>query len=85
MITIIDSSIDRPNGGLSQTLINSMKTELERNRKVILFLGRRGFSNSVICSNCKTIVKCTRCGNNMTYHKNIEKLICHKCDFKQNL
>ena len=85
MITIIDSSIDRPNGGLTHTLINSMKVELERNKKVILFLGRRGFSNSVICSNCKTIVKCIRCGNNMTYHKNIEKLICHKCDFKQNL
>ena len=85
MVTIIDSCIDRPNGGLTQTLINSMKVELERSKKVILFLGRRGFSNSVICTNCKTIVKCTRCGNNMTYHKNIEKLICHKCDFKQNL
>ena len=85
MITIVDSSIDRPNEGLTNTLINSMKVELERDRKVILFLGRRGFSNSVICTNCKTIVKCIRCGNNMTYHKNIEKLICHKCDFKQNL
>ena len=85
MITIVDSSIDRPSEGLTNTLIDSMKVELERDRKVILFLGRRGFSNSVICSSCKTIVKCIRCENNMTYHKNIEKLICHKCDFKQNL
>ena len=61
MITIIDSSIDRPNEGLTNTLINSMKIELEKNRKVILFLGRRGFSNSVICSSCKTIVKCPKC------------------------
>ena len=85
MITIIDSSIDRPNEGLTNTLIKSMKIELEKNRKVILFLGRRGFSNSVICSNCKTIVKCPKCGTNMTYHKNVEKLICHNCDFKQNI
>ena len=21
----------------------------------------------------------------MTYHKNVEKLICHNCDFKQNI
>ena len=38
MITIIDSSIDRPNEGLTNTLIKSMKIELEKNRKVILFL-----------------------------------------------
>ena len=85
MITIVDSSIDRPNEGLTDTLIESMKIELERKKRVILFLGRRGFSNSVICSNCKTIVKCPRCGTNMTYHKNVEKLICHNCDFKDNI
>ena len=62
-----------------------MKIELEKNKKVILFLGRRGFSNSVICTNCKTILKCPKCGTNMTYHRNVEKLICHSCDFKQNI
>ena len=57
MVTIIDSCIDRPNGGLTQTLINSMKVELERKpKKVILFLGRRGFSNSVICRIAKQLL-----------------------------
>ena len=84
LITVIDSSIDHPDEGISNTLKSSMKKELERNRKVILFLGRRGFSNTVICSSCKKIVRCPKCDTYLTYHKNVEKLICHKCDYKQN-
>ena len=84
LVTIIDSSIDRPDEGISNTLRKSMKIELDRNKKVILFLGRRGFSNTVICSSCKKIVKCPKCDTYLTYHKNVEKLICHKCDFKQD-
>ena len=84
LITIIDSSIDRPDEGISNTLKNSMKKELDKNRKVILFLGRRGFSNTVICSSCKKIVRCPKCDTYLSYHKNVEKLICHKCDFKKD-
>ena len=85
LITIIDCSIDQPIEGITRTLQNKMSDVLKRKKKIILFLGRRGFSNSVICSNCKTIVKCLKCDSYMTYHKNIDKLICHKCEFKQSL
>ena len=83
-ITVIDSSIDYPDEGISNTLKKAMKIELDRNRKVILFLGRRGFSNTVICSSCKEIVRCPKCDTYLTYHKNVEQLICHKCNFKQD-
>ena len=84
MVTIVDSSIDRPDDGISNTLKNSIKKELDKNKKIILFLGRRGFSNTVICGNCKTIVKCPKCDTYMTYHKSIEKLVCHACEYKQS-
>ena len=61
-----------------------MKKELNNNKKVILFIGRRGFSNTVICSECKSIIKCPKCDVYMTYHKSIERLICHQCEFKQS-
>tara|TARA_B100000035_G_scaffold313655_1_gene327865 strand:+ start:918 stop:2882 length:1965 start_codon:yes stop_codon:yes gene_type:complete len=84
LIRIIDSSIDRPDEGITNTLKQHMEDELRKNKKIILFLGRRGFSDTVICSNCKKIVKCPKCDTYLTYHKNIEKLICHKCEFKRN-
>ena len=85
LVTIVDTSIDKPDEGLSKTLIDKMKIELDKNNKIILFIGRRGFSNTVICSECKTIVKCPKCDVYMTYHKNIERLICHQCEFSQKL
>ncbi len=84
LITIVDTSIDKPDEGLSKTLKDKMKLELNKNNKVILFIGRRGFSNTVICSECKTIVKCPKCDSNITYHKNVERLICHHCGFSQS-
>lgn len=83
LVTIVDTSIDKPDEGLSKILIDRMKIELNRNNKIILFIGRRGFSNTVICRECKNIVKCQKCDAFMTYHKAIERLICHQCEFSQ--
>tara|TARA_Y100000768_G_scaffold330531_1_gene269291 strand:- start:2929 stop:4893 length:1965 start_codon:yes stop_codon:yes gene_type:complete len=83
LITIVDTSIDKPDEGISKTLKDKMKLELDKNKKIILFIGRRGFSNTVMCSECKSMVKCKKCDVYMTYHKNIEKLICHKCESSQ--
>ena len=83
LITIVDTSVDKPDEGLSKVLRDKMKSELDKNKKIILFIGRRGFSNTVLCSECKTIVKCPKCNTIMTYHKNVERLICHQCGFSQ--
>ena len=83
LITIVDTSIDKPDEGISKVLKDKMKLELDKNKKVILFIGRRGFSNTVICSECKSMVTCPKCDVYMTYHKNIERLICHQCEFSQ--
>ena len=81
LITIVDTSIDKPDEGISGVLKEKIKIELDKNKKVILFIGRRGFSNTVICSECKSIIKCPKCDVYMTYHKNIDRLICHQCEF----
>ncbi len=85
LITIVDTSIDKPDEGISRSLYTRMNEELDRNNRVILFIGRRGFSNSVICTECKSIIKCPKCDVYMTYHKNVEKLICHQCEYNRKL
>ena len=32
----------------------------------------------------RQIVKCPKCDSNITYHKNVERLICHHCGFSQS-
>lgn len=81
IITIVDTSIEVTTEGISNTLQKQMNEELKKNNKIILFIGRRGFSNTIICSSCKTTVKCKKCDVFLTYHRDIEKLICHQCEY----
>ena len=83
LITIVDTSIENYVDGISKTLEIEIKKELDKNNKIILFIGRRGFSNTVMCSSCKTAVKCPKCDVFLTYHRSIEKLICHQCEYSQ--
>ncbi|MCX8597781.1 MULTISPECIES: primosomal protein N' [unclassified Gilliamella] len=66
--------------GLSQPLIEKIKTHLNNNNQVMLFLNRRGFAPLIICHDCGWIAECPRCDRSYTYHKKQNKLICHYCD-----
>lgn len=66
--------------GLSQELMRRMHEHLGRGTQVMLFLNRRGFSPSLICDQCGTVVDCTRCDAHMTLHRHPPHLHCHHCD-----
>lgn len=66
--------------GLSQPLMQRMREHLDRGTQVLLFLNRRGFSPSLICDQCGTVVDCTRCDAHMTLHRTPPHLHCHHCD-----
>lgn len=63
----------------SSELKNAMKEKLSKNEQIILFLNRRGFSNFISCRSCGEVVKCENCDISMTYHKSMNRLICHYC------
>ena len=53
---------------------------LDAGRQAILFLNRRGSSTFVMCRDCGTVERCTRCDAPLTYHERAEQLICHHCN-----
>ena len=63
----------------SQKMLSAIKTALARREQVIVFLNKRGFSSSIACDNCDTLVQCPNCSISFVYHKNPEKLKCHYC------
>lgn len=63
----------------SVELYDSIKENLEKNRQIILFLNRRGYSTFVSCRNCGYVMKCKECGISLTYHKQNDRAICHIC------
>jgi len=64
------------------TLLHNIKETLDNNEQVILFQNRRGFSPYMECTVCSWIPKCENCDVSLTYHKNINELVCHYCGYR---
>lgn len=82
LIKIVDmkNEILRGNIGVFSEELNSLIIETHKNNKqTILFLNRRGFAPSVICTSCGGTIKCPDCDISLTYHKNTNSMRCHFC------
>jgi primosomal protein N' (replication factor Y) len=66
-------------------LLNAIDGAIKRNNQVILFQNRRGFSPYIECLGCGWIPQCFRCAVKLTYHKGLNKLVCHYCGYKETL
>lgn len=64
---------------LSPELQNAIEQSIERDKQVILFQNRRGYSPYQICQTCGWIPQCKYCDVSLTFHKNTNKLHCHYC------
>jgi len=62
-------------------LIDNIEEALNNNEQIILFQNRRGFSPFLECTECGWVPKCKWCDVSLTYHKKINKLICHYCGY----
>lgn len=72
-----------PTGKSIGTVLSGQIEEcLNRSRKSLLFLNRRGFARFMICSNCGHVEMCDSCRVSMTYHRPATQphiLRCHHC------
>lgn len=68
----------------SQTISELLKLKiakrLERKEQILLFINRRGFAQSVVCSACGYIPKCPSCGVPLVWHKAEKSYCCHFCN-----
>lgn len=56
-----------------------INTSLENGKQSILFLNRRGYAPVAECKMCAYTPKCENCDVTLTYHKNIDRMVCHYC------
>jgi primosomal protein N' (replication factor Y) len=64
---------------ISPVLQEAINHSLEKNKQVILFQNRRGYSPYQVCQVCGWIPQCQNCDVSLTYHKLTNKLHCHYC------
>jgi len=67
----------------SEFLLERMKDYLGKNEQVLLLQNRRGYSTYLHCKDCGYIEECRNCSVALTYHRRINKLLCHYCGFRK--
>jgi len=69
----------------SRQLLEKLREKLEKREQSILFLNRRGYASSCLCTGCDYIATCPRCSVPLTCHHVPEHLRCHLCDHREAL
>lgn len=67
------------NSAFSAALREELRETLENGNQAIIFLNRRGYSQTVICRDCGYVAKCEHCDVTLTYHAEDNCLKCHYC------
>ena len=72
--------------GNNSAFSGALKEEIEKclstSNQAILFLNRRGYSQTVICKECGYVAKCEQCDVSLTFHRDENCLKCHYCGNK---
>ncbi|WP_302354421.1 primosomal protein N', partial [uncultured Duncaniella sp.] len=80
---LVDMTLARKKGEVkgifSDELREDVSGALGRGMQSILFLNRRGYAPVARCKMCGFVPKCDHCDVSLTYHRRIDKLLCHYC------
>lgn len=66
--------------GFGRHLSSAIGRETARHRQALIFINRRGFSHSLVCSKCHRIVMCPQCDKPLTVHHVTNHMHCHICN-----
>lgn len=85
-VEVVDmkKAADRAKGAttFSDTLLDEIKKRLALGEQTILFLNRRGYHTSQLCTNCSHVIECPHCDVSLAFHHNDHMLSCHMCGFQ---
>lgn len=83
LIRVVDLRLERRKEKaaaiLSEKLRTAIADRLTKGEQTILFLNRRGFSTSLLCSHCGKARECPSCSVALTFHRSNARLSCHLC------
>jgi len=75
----------RAQEGIGEPLRAALAARLARGEQSLVFVNRRGFSPSLLCSACGWEADCPRCSARLTVHRTPAMLRCHHCGHDERL
>ena len=65
--------------------LNLARKYLDNKQQVLFFLNRRGYAPFLICKKCGLKLVCPNCSVFLTFHKQLNKAMCHHCGHKSSI
>jgi primosomal protein N' (replication factor Y) len=70
---------------LSAPLLEAIDARLARNEQSLVFVNRRGYAPSLLCSACGWQAGCPQCSVRLVVHRDDRRLRCHHCGHAEAL
>ena len=84
LVDLRDPAVRMTHGGsITSPLGKAIGQTLQEKKKCLLFLNRRGYSQTLICRGCGHLFRCPRCSVTLTYHLSSKALCCHYCEHQR--
>ncbi|HTW39207.1 MAG TPA: primosomal protein N' [Steroidobacteraceae bacterium] len=78
-LALIDLRAHPAHAGLSMPALQAIERHLNEQGQVLVFLNRRGYAPTLLCTGCGWIAPCRNCDARMTVHRAAQRLKCHHC------
>ena len=79
-VSLIDMTNTPRKGLFSEPMLEALYHTIENGKQAIILQNRRGFNTVYICQECQQVLQCPKCSVSLTYHKRLDKLMCHVCN-----
>lgn len=83
LIKVIDTLVARKKyamtGSLANETIEIVRNSLDNKQQSILFHNRRGYAPMARCKQCAWVPRCNNCDVSLTFHKRLNRMVCHYC------
>jgi primosomal protein N' (replication factor Y) len=84
-LALIDLRAHPARLGLSVPVMDAMRRHLAAPGQVLVFINRRGYAPTLLCTSCGWIAPCRACDARLTVHHADRQLRCHHCGHNEAL
>ncbi len=78
-LALVDVRAHTVRQGLSTPVIDAVRRHLSASGQVLVFINRRGYAPTLLCTACGWIAPCHACDARLTVHRASGQLRCHHC------
>lgn len=85
LLKLIDLRAHGVSHGLATPVIEAIRRHLDAGNQVLVFINRRGYAPTLLCTACGWLAGCEHCDARLTVHQARGELLCHHCGAQRAL